>query len=247
MQKVEGSNPFSRFEKGLHLQVFFVGAVRCRSRHGPRRARQAEPLTRLRRGLRPNASLLVSPPRRPARFGSGWLWVGLGPRLARLCAQNSRRSRLPTPLEARAATRRRRPRDPLLRGRGREERPFPSVVRCHTRATGRDTAVLHRHAPAPRSGPALTLEQPRIFRSASRSGSCTRSVSLARHRRRRSRGDPRWARRWFGRRRNCICAPRGPRPRLRTLERSGPGDREGRRAAPSPWNRHVAPGTRGEP
>jgi hypothetical protein len=27
MQKVEGSNPFSRFEKGLHLQVFFVGAV----------------------------------------------------------------------------------------------------------------------------------------------------------------------------------------------------------------------------
>jgi hypothetical protein len=27
MQKVEGSNPFSRFEKGLHLQVFFVAAV----------------------------------------------------------------------------------------------------------------------------------------------------------------------------------------------------------------------------
>ena len=27
MQKVEGSNPFSRFVKGLHLQVFFVGAV----------------------------------------------------------------------------------------------------------------------------------------------------------------------------------------------------------------------------
>jgi hypothetical protein len=27
MQKVEGSNPFSRFEKGLHLQVFFVCAV----------------------------------------------------------------------------------------------------------------------------------------------------------------------------------------------------------------------------
>jgi hypothetical protein len=27
MQKVEGSNPFSRFRKGLHLQVFFVGAV----------------------------------------------------------------------------------------------------------------------------------------------------------------------------------------------------------------------------
>jgi hypothetical protein len=24
MQKVEGSNPFSRFRKGLHLQVFFV-------------------------------------------------------------------------------------------------------------------------------------------------------------------------------------------------------------------------------
>jgi len=23
MQKVEGSNPFSRFEKGLHLQAFF--------------------------------------------------------------------------------------------------------------------------------------------------------------------------------------------------------------------------------
>ncbi len=29
MQKVEGSNPFSRFEEGLRLQqVFFVGAVR---------------------------------------------------------------------------------------------------------------------------------------------------------------------------------------------------------------------------
>jgi hypothetical protein len=27
MQKVEGSNPFSRFQEGLHLQVFFVGAV----------------------------------------------------------------------------------------------------------------------------------------------------------------------------------------------------------------------------
>jgi hypothetical protein len=27
MQKVEGSNPFSRFAEGLHLQVFFVGAV----------------------------------------------------------------------------------------------------------------------------------------------------------------------------------------------------------------------------
>jgi hypothetical protein len=26
MQKVEGSNPFSRFRKGLHLQVFFVDA-----------------------------------------------------------------------------------------------------------------------------------------------------------------------------------------------------------------------------
>jgi hypothetical protein len=28
MQKVEGSNPFSRFGKGLHLQVFFDGTVR---------------------------------------------------------------------------------------------------------------------------------------------------------------------------------------------------------------------------
>ena len=27
MQKVEGSNPFSRFRKGLHLQAFFVCAV----------------------------------------------------------------------------------------------------------------------------------------------------------------------------------------------------------------------------
>jgi hypothetical protein len=27
MQKVEGSNPFSRFEKGRHLQVFFEPAV----------------------------------------------------------------------------------------------------------------------------------------------------------------------------------------------------------------------------
>jgi hypothetical protein len=27
MQKVEGSNPFSRSRKGLHLQVFFVVAV----------------------------------------------------------------------------------------------------------------------------------------------------------------------------------------------------------------------------
>ena len=27
MQKVEGSNPFSRFSKGLHLQVFSVRAV----------------------------------------------------------------------------------------------------------------------------------------------------------------------------------------------------------------------------
>jgi hypothetical protein len=27
MQKVEGSNPFSRFVKGLHLQVFLLGAV----------------------------------------------------------------------------------------------------------------------------------------------------------------------------------------------------------------------------
>jgi hypothetical protein len=27
MQKVEGSNPFSRFTKGLHLQVVFVAAV----------------------------------------------------------------------------------------------------------------------------------------------------------------------------------------------------------------------------
>jgi hypothetical protein len=28
MQKVEGSNPFSRFREGVHLQVFFVRAVR---------------------------------------------------------------------------------------------------------------------------------------------------------------------------------------------------------------------------
>jgi hypothetical protein len=27
MQKVEGSNPFSRFEEGPHLQVFLVSAV----------------------------------------------------------------------------------------------------------------------------------------------------------------------------------------------------------------------------
>jgi hypothetical protein len=27
MQKVEGSNPFSRFQEGVHLQVFFVRAV----------------------------------------------------------------------------------------------------------------------------------------------------------------------------------------------------------------------------
>jgi hypothetical protein len=27
MQKVEGSNPFSRFEKGLYLQAFFACAV----------------------------------------------------------------------------------------------------------------------------------------------------------------------------------------------------------------------------
>jgi hypothetical protein len=27
MQKVEGSNPFSRFAKDMHLQVFFVHAV----------------------------------------------------------------------------------------------------------------------------------------------------------------------------------------------------------------------------
>ena len=27
MQKVEGSNPFSRFAEGLYLQVFFVRAV----------------------------------------------------------------------------------------------------------------------------------------------------------------------------------------------------------------------------
>jgi hypothetical protein len=27
MQKVEGSNPFSRFAKGLHLQAFLVSAV----------------------------------------------------------------------------------------------------------------------------------------------------------------------------------------------------------------------------
>jgi hypothetical protein len=27
MQKVEGSNPFSRSRKGLHLQVFFVSSV----------------------------------------------------------------------------------------------------------------------------------------------------------------------------------------------------------------------------
>jgi hypothetical protein len=27
MQKVEGSNPFSRFEEGLHFQVVFVRAV----------------------------------------------------------------------------------------------------------------------------------------------------------------------------------------------------------------------------
>jgi hypothetical protein len=27
MQKVEGSNPFSRFQKGLHLQAFFACAV----------------------------------------------------------------------------------------------------------------------------------------------------------------------------------------------------------------------------
>jgi hypothetical protein len=36
MQKVVGSNPISRFRKGLHLQVFFVGAVGwcvCVARH----------------------------------------------------------------------------------------------------------------------------------------------------------------------------------------------------------------------
>jgi hypothetical protein len=27
MQKVEGSNPFSRFRKGQHLQAFFIRAV----------------------------------------------------------------------------------------------------------------------------------------------------------------------------------------------------------------------------
>jgi hypothetical protein len=27
MQKVEGSNPFSRFREGLHLQAFFVSLV----------------------------------------------------------------------------------------------------------------------------------------------------------------------------------------------------------------------------
>src|SRR5215212_5292281 len=34
MQKVEGSNPFSRFEKGLHLQAFFVAQSACASASG---------------------------------------------------------------------------------------------------------------------------------------------------------------------------------------------------------------------
>jgi hypothetical protein len=36
MQKVEGSNPFSRFRKGLRLQVFFVSGVGLVVRDGIR-------------------------------------------------------------------------------------------------------------------------------------------------------------------------------------------------------------------
>jgi hypothetical protein len=36
MQKVEGSNPFSRFEKGLYLQAFFACAVGLCVCVGPR-------------------------------------------------------------------------------------------------------------------------------------------------------------------------------------------------------------------
>jgi hypothetical protein len=53
MQKVEGSNPFSRSREGLHLQVFFVGAVgwcvgvgsdSLRTRRGPIVRRSKETL-----------------------------------------------------------------------------------------------------------------------------------------------------------------------------------------------------------
>jgi hypothetical protein len=33
MQKVEGSNPFSRSSEGLHLQVFFMRAIPDDSNH----------------------------------------------------------------------------------------------------------------------------------------------------------------------------------------------------------------------
>ena len=39
MQKVEGSNPFSRFAKGLQLQVFFVSSVGLCVCFGPDRNR----------------------------------------------------------------------------------------------------------------------------------------------------------------------------------------------------------------
>jgi hypothetical protein len=46
MQKVEGSNPFSRFEKGLHLQLFFVRSRLVRLR---RRAPNGHPADNTRR------------------------------------------------------------------------------------------------------------------------------------------------------------------------------------------------------
>jgi hypothetical protein len=58
MQKVEGSNPFSRFEKGLHLQAFLVCAVGwcvCAAGHPmgtrPRNARQERLRTSLLAGI----------------------------------------------------------------------------------------------------------------------------------------------------------------------------------------------------
>ena len=55
MQKVEGSNPFSRFRKGLHLQAFFGYASRIVRLHNGGSMRTGGPVHR---GAAPKVVLL---------------------------------------------------------------------------------------------------------------------------------------------------------------------------------------------
>jgi hypothetical protein len=142
MQKIEGSNPFSRSRKGVRLQVFFVGLRSCAIRESSRRA-----------GVKQASTVATSERPRPRTTRTSPSSNGScdGPRGVRLTAAGNRpdnlifSARTPTAETSAAGM------DAGCRGRSRSTSPrqrflAAEVARAHAGESGEDFVEEAFHA-----------------------------------------------------------------------------------------------------